>query len=155
MDITVIDAIDRRIVDALLEDARITWQALAERAGLSPSATTERVRRLESRGVVTGYGARVPAAAVGRPLEAWVAVTLAHAADGTAFEAAIAREPAIVEAVHLTGAADYEVRALCADTGEVDALVRRLKAEHGAARTETRIVLDRTFGPALLPPPRT
>lgn len=105
--------------------------------------------------MLAGYGARVPAAAVGRPLEAWVAVTLAHAADGTAFEAAIGREPAIVEAVHITGAADYEVRALCADTGEVDALVRRLKSEHGAARTETRIVLDRTFGPALLPPPRT
>ncbi|WP_083441424.1 Lrp/AsnC family transcriptional regulator [Nitriliruptor alkaliphilus] len=148
-----LDLIDRRIVDALLRDARLTWQALADEIGLSPSATTDRVRRLEARGVLAGYGARVPAAVIGRPLEAWVAVVLAEPADGSDFEAAIRGEPAIVEAVHLTGSADYEVRALCADTAEVDALVRRLKSEHGAARTETRIVLDRPYGPALLPPP--
>lgn len=153
MGTTGLDVIDRRIVEALLQDARLTWQALADRVGLSPSATTERVRRLEARGVLAGYGARVPAAMVGRPLEAWVAVVLSEPADGSHFEAAIRGEPAIVEAVHLTGSADYEVRALCADTAEVDALVRRLKAEHGAARTETRIVLDRPFGPALLPAP--
>ena len=151
---TDLDPIDRRIVGALLADGRQTWQALADHVGLSPSATTDRVRRLEARGVLAGYGARVPAAAVGRPLEAWVAVVLAEASDGSGFEAAIRDEPAIVEAVHLTGAADYEVRALCADTAELDALVRRLKRDHGAARTETRIVLDRPSGPAYLPPPQ-
>lgn len=152
MGTTELDLIDRRIVDELLADGRQTWQTLADRIGLSPSATTDRVRRLQARGVIAGFSARVPAVAVGRPLEAWVAVVLAEPADGSHFEAAIRGEPAIVEAVHLTGSADYEVRALCADTAEVDALVRRLKAEHGAARTETRIVLDRPSGPALLPP---
>lgn len=148
-----LDPIDRAIVDALLVDGRCSWQALADQVGLSPSATTDRVRRLRERGVITGFQARVPADAVGRPLEAWVAVSLAAPRDGRAFEDALRGEPAVVEALHLTGAADYEIRILCADTEELDVLVRRIKAEFGAQRTETRIVLGRVHGPAHLPPP--
>jgi Lrp/AsnC family leucine-responsive transcriptional regulator len=65
---------DRAIVAALAADGRLSYTDLAERVGLSVSAVHQRVRRLEQRGVITGYAARVSPEAVGLPLTAFVAI---------------------------------------------------------------------------------
>jgi len=70
------DAIDRSLLAALQSDARQTNRALAATAGVAPSTSLDRVRDLERRGVVTGYGADVDLAALGRPVQAMVAVRL-------------------------------------------------------------------------------
>lgn len=70
------DAIDRSLLAALQSDARQTNKALAATAGVAPSTSLDRVRDLERRGVVTGYGADVDLAALGRPVQAMVAVRL-------------------------------------------------------------------------------
>jgi Lrp/AsnC family leucine-responsive transcriptional regulator len=60
------------------------------------------------------------------------------------FENGLRARPAVVEALHATGERDYLVRLRCADTDELHRSVRELKAELGAARTVTRLVVDRT-----------
>jgi Lrp/AsnC family leucine-responsive transcriptional regulator len=70
-----LDDIDRILVRELVNDGRATLTHLAESAGLSVSAVQSRVRRLESRGVVTGYRARVNPEALGNMLSAFVAIT--------------------------------------------------------------------------------
>src|SRR5271163_3091797 len=70
-----LDDIDRILVRSLVADGRATLSELAASAGLSVSAVQSRVRRLESRGVVTGYSARIDPAAVGHLLSAFVAIT--------------------------------------------------------------------------------
>jgi Lrp/AsnC family transcriptional regulator, leucine-responsive regulatory protein len=70
-----LDDIDRVLVRELVTDGRATLTHLAESAGLSVSAVQSRVRRLESRGVVTGYRARVNPEALGNMLSAFVAIT--------------------------------------------------------------------------------
>ena len=70
-----LDDIDRILVRGLVNDGRATLTHLAESAGLSVSAVQSRVRRLESRGVVTGYRARVNPEALGNMLSAFVAIT--------------------------------------------------------------------------------
>jgi Lrp/AsnC family leucine-responsive transcriptional regulator len=70
-----LDDIDRMLVRELVVDGRATLTQLAETAGLSVSAVQSRVRRLESRGVVTGYRARVNPEALGNMLSAFVAIT--------------------------------------------------------------------------------
>ena len=65
---------DRAIVRALTEDGRLSYTDLAERVGLSVSAVHQRVRRLEQRGVIKGYTARIDHEAIGLPLTAFVAV---------------------------------------------------------------------------------
>lgn len=136
-----LDAIDRRILVALLEDGRMTWLQLADEIGLSPSATTERVRRLERAGVIAGYRAVVPPEAIGRGIQARIAVTLRPGFDRDTFLAALTDEPSILDAVHLTGPNDYELTMRCSDIDELDALLDRLKTTLGVERTDTRIVL--------------
>ncbi|MBX7450697.1 Lrp/AsnC family transcriptional regulator [Mycolicibacterium sp. 3033] len=70
-----LDEIDRALVRELVADGRATLAHLAATAGLSVSAVQSRVRRLESRGVVTGYTARINPEAVGNMLSAFVAIT--------------------------------------------------------------------------------
>ena len=65
---------DRAIVRALTDDGRLSYTDLAERVGLSVSAVHQRVRRLEQRGVIKGYTARIDYDALGLPLTAFVAV---------------------------------------------------------------------------------
>jgi Lrp/AsnC family transcriptional regulator, leucine-responsive regulatory protein len=70
-----LDDIDRTLVRELVSNGRATLAELAARAGLSVSAVQSRVRRLESRGVVSGYSARINPEAVGHQLSAFVAIT--------------------------------------------------------------------------------
>ena len=68
------EEIDRAIVAALTGDGRMSYTDLAERVGLSVSAAHQRVRRLEQRGVIRGYAARVDYEAIGLPLTALIAI---------------------------------------------------------------------------------
>jgi Lrp/AsnC family leucine-responsive transcriptional regulator len=69
-----VEATDQAIIAALTVDGRLSYTDLAERVGLSVSAVHQRVRRLEQRGVIHGYAARVSHEAVGLPLTAFVAI---------------------------------------------------------------------------------
>jgi Lrp/AsnC family leucine-responsive transcriptional regulator len=69
-----VEETDRAIVAALTTDGRLSYTDLAEKVGLSVSAVHQRVRRLEQRGVILGYAARVSHLAVGLPLTAFVAI---------------------------------------------------------------------------------
>ncbi|MEZ0362185.1 Lrp/AsnC family transcriptional regulator [Mycobacterium sp. pUA109] len=73
--VETLDNIDRILVRELVADGRATLAELAATAGLSVSAVASRVRRLESRGVVTGYSARINPEALGNMLSAFVAIT--------------------------------------------------------------------------------
>jgi Lrp/AsnC family leucine-responsive transcriptional regulator len=70
----VVEATDQAIIAALTVDGRLSYTDLAEKVGLSVSAVHQRVRRLEQRGVIQGYAARVSHEAVGLPLTAFVAI---------------------------------------------------------------------------------
>ena len=69
-----VEEIDRAILEALTDDGRLSYTDLAERVGLSVSAVHQRVRRLEQRGVIKGYAARVAYEAIDLPLTAFVAI---------------------------------------------------------------------------------
>ncbi|MFC7484239.1 Lrp/AsnC family transcriptional regulator [Luedemannella flava] len=68
------EEIDRAIVAALTTDGRMSYTDLAEKVGLSVSAAHQRVRRLEQRGILQGYAARVDYPAIGLPMTAFVAI---------------------------------------------------------------------------------
>lgn len=138
------DRIDRELLARLVRNGRSSLQDLAEEIRLSPSATRERVRALESAGFVTGYAAILDEALLGFGVEAVVEIDLAPGADEGAFTQTLIGTPAVVEALHATGEHDYLLRLRCHDTSELHQVVRSLKSRHGAARTLTRVVLGET-----------
>jgi Lrp/AsnC family leucine-responsive transcriptional regulator len=139
--VAVMDSTDSEILRLLREDGRLSWRDLGAAVGLSANAAAERVRRLRRAGVITGFVALVDPAAGGRTLEALVSITLAPGTDSDNFAADVVRLEPVSEVLHLTGAPDYQLRVACRDTAELDALLRALRLRHGAADTETTIVL--------------
>lgn len=137
------DPVDRRILDILSDDARTSFSDLGRQVGLSINAAAARVRRLERAGVIRGYTVvRGDADMSLRPgLEVYIDVRLDPAADYEAGVTALRSLPAVVDAVHVTGAYDYLVRAFVPDTSSLDALLRSLKRDCGASHTQTRIAM--------------
>jgi Lrp/AsnC family transcriptional regulator, leucine-responsive regulatory protein len=135
------DAIDSEILKLLREDGRLSWRDLGAAVGLSANAAAERVRRLRKAGVITGFVALIDPAMGGRTLEALVGITLGPGVDSDQFATEAAQLQPVIEVLHLTGAPDYQLRVACRDTAELDALLRTLRNRHGAADTETTIIL--------------
>jgi len=140
-----LDDVDRRILRALVDDARIPNNALAERVGIAPSTCLGRVRALRERGVIRGYHADVDPAALGRPIQAMIAVRLQSHARGHIpdFMAKIARLPEVLDVFFLGGADDFHVHIAATSTDNLrDFVVVNLSGDPDVARTETNLIFD-------------
>jgi Lrp/AsnC family leucine-responsive transcriptional regulator len=143
---TTIDRIDRRIIDILSEEGRVSWKELADRVHLAPSSVADRVRRLESSGVIRGYGAHIDRAALGRDVRAVIDVALPPGLDPDEFERRLLQRDEVTMALYVTGPADYTIVVECAGAEGLDDVVRWLKTDAGAARTESKFVLRPVLG---------
>jgi Lrp/AsnC family transcriptional regulator, leucine-responsive regulatory protein len=136
------DTTDIKALNTLQHDGRATWATLGATLGMTGPAAAERVRKLESDGVIRGYAALVDAHAVGAMLTAFIAVSLDRPAARAPFLRRIARLDEIQECHHVAGDDDYLLKARCADTDALDHLLtEELKGIQGVVRTRTTIVL--------------
>ena len=112
-----LDRIDRRILEILQTDGRITNQELSSRIALSPRACLDRVRRLERSGLVSGYMALVDPRRIGAPLTIIVEVTLKDQSQAThhRFEQRMRLADEVVECFLVSGPCDYVLRLACRD----------------------------------------
>lgn len=121
-----LDATDRAILAEVQIDARMSNNDLADRVGLSPSATLRRVRRLETDGVIERYVALLEPSAIGRGTTAFVEISLASQEEAAldAFEEAIVGSPAVMACHLMAGDADYIVQVACADVADYERIHR-------------------------------
>ena len=143
---STIDKIDRKIIDMLSHEGRISFKELADRVHLAPSSVADRVRRLEHDGVITGYAALIDRAAMGRDVRAVVDVALPPGLDPSEFERRLATRDEVALAVYVTGPADYAVIVDCVGAHGLDEFIRWLKTDGGVARTESKFVLRPVLG---------
>jgi Lrp/AsnC family leucine-responsive transcriptional regulator len=110
---TELDRIDRKILEILQRQGRIPMTELAQQIGLSTSPCTERVRRMEREGVITGYHARIDPQAIGKTLLVFVEITLssksADVFDKVRTE--LLHVPEVMECHLVSGGFDYLVKA--------------------------------------------
>ena len=140
-----LDEIDRRLLRELAADARLPNNALARRAGVAPSTCLSRVRALRERGVIRGYHADVDPTALGRPIQAMIAVRLQSHARGhiPAFMAKIATLPEVLNVFFLGGADDFHVHIAATSTDNLrDFVVVNLSGDPDVALTETNLIFD-------------
>lgn len=143
---TIIDRLDRRIIDELATNGRISWRELSDRVHLAPSSVAERVRRLESAGVIRGVHADIDPAALGRDVRAVIDASLPPGGEPGAFEALLAEREEVALAVYVTGPSDYTIIVDCAGAEGLDRFIRWLKSDAHIARTESRFVLRPVIG---------
>ena len=112
-----LDRIDQKILQILQQQGRITNQKLADQVSLSPSSCLQRVRRLETGGVIESYQARINLTRVARHIICIATVSLRnHTQDEfTAFEALAEAIPEVVECFTVSGESDFLMRIICPD----------------------------------------
>lgn len=137
------DEIDRIMIEMAQSDGRVTSAALAEATGLSVSAANDRLRRLQERGVIAGWTARVDPEAVGLGLLAFLFVLVDRTEHNAPFLAAAAALPEVQELHHVTGEWSYLLKVRVASTRALEALItHRIKAIPGVSRSMTFIALS-------------
>jgi Lrp/AsnC family transcriptional regulator, leucine-responsive regulatory protein len=137
------DEIDFQVLEILQENARIANAEIARRVGMAPSAVLERVRKLEERGVIEGYAARVNAEAVGQGLTAFVFVRAEERAGAVATAERIMEIDEVQEVHHVAGEDCFLVKVRVAGTRALGALLReRFGAVETIRSTRTTIVLE-------------
>lgn len=140
-----LDRTDRALVAALQKNARISNKDLATLVGLAPSTCLERVRALRTRGVIRGFHAEVDHAALGRALEAIVAVRVRpHSrANVDAFWEYALGLPEVIEVFHVTGADDFLVHVGLSDMdGLRDFVLDRLTVRPEIAHVESHLIYN-------------
>ncbi len=133
--------VDRPLLAVLARDGRASFTELAERVGLSVSAVHQRVRRLEQRGLITGYRATLDAAALGRGLTAFVSITPIDVAQPDDAPAQLAHLSAIEACHSVAGAESYILKVRVGSPDELEVLLREIRAAANVT-TRTTVVLS-------------
>ncbi len=149
MDDRLLDEVSWQILRILQEDARISFAELGRRVGLSSPAVTERVRKLEDTGIITGYHAAINVEGVGLPIKAILRIS--NPGDRGDHVARLALEsPEVMECHRITGHDSYVLQVATASVGHLEALISRFEPY---GQTATSLVLSSPVVRRTLAPP--
>lgn len=149
-----LDAIDRRLLDRLQGEARVTNVALAESAHLSPAPCLRRVRDLEAAGVIRGYVTLLDPEAVGLDVSVFIQVSLEKQVGKAlrTFEEIIDGYPEVMECYLMTGDSDYLLRVVAPDLKALQGfIVERLACIPNVASIRSSITLKQVKYKTALP----
>jgi Lrp/AsnC family leucine-responsive transcriptional regulator len=150
----MIDDFDHKILHILQEDARISNAELSRRIGMAPSAVLDRVRRLEERGFILGYEARLSSKALGFGLTAFVFVRTSLV-EASAQTETLSSFPEVLEVHDVAGEDCFLLKVRVRDTEALTRLLReRIAAVPGVTATRTTIVLETAKESNTLPLPK-
>jgi Lrp/AsnC family transcriptional regulator, leucine-responsive regulatory protein len=136
---------DLRILDILQRDGRASYADIGAAVGMSAPSAHERVKKLESRGVIQGYSARIDARAVGRGILAFSWIRQSPGPVSTDLTVAFSALPEVEECHHIAGEADYLLKVRAADTLDLERVMKQIQGIPFVYTTETDVVYSSAF----------
>lgn len=138
-----VDAVDLRILEILQRDARVTQQEIARRVRLSQPSVADRIHKLEARGVILGYVARVDPQHMGKDITAFIGVGISHPKYFDQFGKKVLALPDVLECHRVAGSDSYLLKIRTENTKSLDRLlIQEIRIIPGVYRTETTLVLS-------------
>ena len=148
----MIDDVDSKILNIIQRNARTNNAEIARAVGMAPSATLERLRKLEKRGVIEGYETRIDPSAIGLGLLAYVFVRTNESMGDWSAGEALAELPEVQEVHHVAGEDCYLVKVRAESNAALGRLLRgKLGAIPQVVSTRSTIVLETLKESGLLP----
>jgi len=139
------DPTDARILELLQREGRRSYAEIGAEVGMSGPSAHERVKKLEARGVVTGYAAILDPATVGLDVLAFMWVAQAPGTIATDLSGDFGAIPEIEACHRIAGEGDYLLKIRAADTADLERVVRRVQVVRHVYRTETNVVFSTAF----------
>ena len=140
--INLLDQIDLKILHILQLNGRARLADIADEVELSAPAVMERVKKLESSGVIKGYLAVVDAKKLGKDITAFIGVSINHQRDVDKFAKHILQYRDVLECHHVTGEESFILKVKSANTASLEKLLGELRSLEGVTRTVTNVVLS-------------
>ena len=141
---TSLEGTDRRILELLAADGRMSFTDLGKATGLSTSAVHQRVKRLEQRGLITGYGATVNHSEIGLPLTAFISITPIDPSQPDDYPERLRDIAAIESCWSVAGDESYILKIRVSTPADLEDLVARIRAAANVS-TRTTIVLSTPY----------
>ena len=138
----MIDEIDIKILFILQNNGRTHLAEIAKEVELSSPAVLERVKKLESSGIIKGYQAVLDPKKVGKDVTAFVGVSVSHQKYIDAFAAFIGRQRDVLECHHVTGEESFILKVKTANTDSLEKLLGDVRSLEGVTGTVTKVVLS-------------
>ena len=142
-----IDKIDKKILEILQRNAKITNAQLSKEIGLSPAPTLERVRKLESKGIISGYNAKLDMSKIGLGVSTFVMVTLKgkNKKNLVSFLDKIKDVNNVIECHHITGSADFILKVVSENIESYQELMLETVSEIEVTDSLQSMVILSTF----------
>jgi Lrp/AsnC family leucine-responsive transcriptional regulator len=141
---TPLETTDRRILELLAVDGRMSYTDLGKQTGLSTSAVHQRVKRLEQRGLITGYGATVNHEGIGLPLTAFISITPIDPAQADDYPERLRGIAEIESCWSVAGDESYILKVRVPTPATLEDLLARIRAAANVS-TRTTIVLSTPY----------
>lgn len=138
------ESTDRQILALLSRDGRMSYTDIGRETGLSTSAAQQRVRRLEQRGVITGYTVKINHESVGRMLTAFISIKPFDPSAPDTIADVLAEMPEIVSCYSVAGDASYLLEVAVDTPQDLEALLGQIRSSAGCS-THTTLVLSVPF----------
>lgn len=136
------DELDLRILACLRQNARMTASKIGEAVNLSVSAVSERIKKLESTGIIQRYTAVIDPAHIGRAVCAFICVSVEHSRYNDSFMRAVLAHPDIEECQYVTGDFDFLVKVRTDSTRSLERVLTQVRNMGGVSFTRTLVVLS-------------
>jgi Lrp/AsnC family transcriptional regulator len=150
-----IDAIDRKILRVLQEDASLSVAEIGERVGLSSTPCWKRIQRMEGEGIIMGKVALVDQDRIGLGLSVFVSVESGDHSDAwlKRFAVAVSAMPEVMEFYRMAGDVDYMLRVVVADMGSYDIFYKKLIGAVALKNVTSRFAMEKIKSVTALPVP--
>ncbi|MDF2633243.1 MAG: transcriptional regulator, AsnC family [Pelosinus sp.] len=147
----MLDNLDLKTIQQLMEKARTTWADLGSILGLSAPAAADRVHKLEERGIIKGYCALVDPEAIGYGLAAYIAIYLEKPEHRKEFLEFVQHRREIQECHHIAGDEDYVLKVRCKGTRDLERLVSEEIKSIPGIKTRTTVIMSTVKETPILP----
>lgn len=136
------DAIDIRIIECLKANSRENASVIGNKVNMSVSAVIERIKKLESSGIIKQYTVVLNGEMLGMDLTAFVSVNLEHPKYNGGFIEFISAHPQIIECHSVTGDYDFLLKVCVNNTKGLEKLLNEINCVNGVSLTKTQVVLS-------------
>lgn len=147
-----IDIIDAKILEVLQENARVSISELSKRINLSLSAVSERLKKLESSGIIQQYTTVLDPIAMDKELRAFMMISVESSANSSELFRLIQSSDEILECYFVAGDYDYILKIATKNTTTLAELINKVKAVKAVKRTETNVFLSEIKQKHSVPP---
>jgi len=138
-----LDDIDRAILNLLMENARISYADIAKAVGMKSPSVIDRIKRLETDGIIKGYSADINYKLLGDDISAFIGISVDNARHIDDFEAALSElDPDLLDCHHVTGDFTFLINVITKNTDSLSKIIKKIRNVPGVDKTNTILVFS-------------